>query len=262
MKGFYAALYCELLKIRRSKVFLATIVFFVFISMMMGFLMLVAKHPEVAENSAILSTKASLIGTADWPSYFSLVLQLGLVLGVIGPGIVTVWVFGREYSDRVIKDILVLPVSRFKILSAKFVLVFLWSLLLLTVLYLTCIVSGFFVGLDGWEGNLFRLNFIAFFESALLMNLLVTPVALLTCVSRGYLLPFGFLILIMILTQFVFVGLEGLTPYFPWAIPALITGVAGPDSPHADIFSYSILALTTLAGFLGSAVWWRYADHH
>lgn len=255
-------MYCEILKIRRSRVFLITIVFFVFISMMMGFMMLVAKHPEVAENSALLSTKASLIGPADWSSYFALFLQLGLVLGVIGPGTVTLWVFGREYSDRVIKDILVLPVSRIKILSAKFLLVFLWSLLLITVLFLTCIISGIFVGLDGWDGNLFRLNFIAYFESSLLMILLVTPVALITCVSRGYLLPFGFLILILILTQFVFVGLEGLTPYFPWAIPALITGVAGSDSLLAGIFSYLILALTSLAGFLGTSAWWRYADHH
>jgi len=262
MKEFRVTLYCELLKVRRSKVFLTTIIFFVFVSMMMGFLMLVAKHPEVAENSAILSTKASLFGTANWSSYFALILQLGLVLGVIGPGMVTVWVFGREYSDRVIKDILVLPVSRVKILSAKFVLVFLWSLLLLTVLFLTCTVTGFLVGLDGWERTLFLQNSQAYFVSSLFLILLVTPVALITCVSRGYLLPFGFLILIMIFTQFVFVGLEGLTPYFPWAIPALITGVAGPDSPHANIFSYSILALTSLAGFLGSAAWWRCADHH
>jgi ABC-2 type transport system permease protein len=262
MKSLYAALYCELLKIRRSRVFLISLVFFVFISLMMGLLMLIAKHPELAENSAILSTKASLIGTADWPSYFDLLMQLGLVLGVIGPGIVTIWVFGREYSDRVIKDILAMPVSRFYIICSKLIVVFFWSFLLLTLMFLTGIFAGLLTGLDKWDTALLIKNLIVYSESSLLTILLITPVALITCVSRGYLLPVGFLILIMIITQFLFVGLEGLAPYFPWAIPALITGVAGADTPAAVIVSYIIMGAASLAGFLGTAAWWRYADHH
>lgn len=262
MRSLYAAFYCELLKIRRSRVFLISLVFIGFVSLMFGLLMLIAKHPELAEKSAILSTKASLIGTADWPSYFALLMQLGLVLGVMGPGIVTIWVFGREYSDRVIKDILVMPVSRIHIVSSKFIVTFLWSLLLLTVLYLTGIITGLLIRLDAWDPTVLLQSSLAFSESSLLSILLITPVALIACISRGYLLPVGFLILIMIFTQVLFVGLEGLAPYFPWAIPALITGVAGPDTPIAGFISYLILAATSLAGFLGTTAWWRHADHH
>ena len=155
MKGFYAALITEIIKTKKSKMLWITFLFFAFIAVMMGLLMLVAKHPEIAENSAIISTKASLISKADWPTYMALLLQMALVLGMLGSGIVTIWIFGREYSDRVIKDILALPVSRFNIVLAKSIITFIWSLLLLIVLYLTAILTGIIVKLDGWTSQIF-----------------------------------------------------------------------------------------------------------
>ncbi len=66
----------------------------------------------------------------------------------------------------------------------------------------------------------------------------------------------------MIVTQFVIIGLKFISPYFPWAIPALITGVAGPLNPQANVLSWIILWGTALLGFIGTALWWRFADQH
>ena len=106
MKGFVAALYVEMIKALKSKMLWVTFIFFSFIALMLGFLMLVAKHPEIAGKSDVLSMKASLISKPDWPTFFWLLLQMVLTVGSIGPAIVTIWVFGREYSDRTIKDLL------------------------------------------------------------------------------------------------------------------------------------------------------------
>ena len=262
MKGFYAALITEIMKAVKSKMLWITLLFFAFIAVMMGLLMLVAKHPEIAENSAIISTKASLISKADWPTYLALLLQMALVLGSLGSGIVTIWIFGREYSDRVIKDILALPVSRFNIVLSKSVITFVWSFLLLLILLVATIFTGMLVKLDGWTNQSIIQFASAFTASSLLTILLFTPVSLITCISRGYLLPVGFIILTMIVTQLVGVGLTAVSPYFPWAIPALISGVAGPVNPEANIFSWFILGITSLLGFAGTAAWWRYADQH
>jgi ABC-2 type transport system permease protein len=261
MKEFYAALHTEFMKVWKSKMLWITIVFFLFIAFMMGLLMFIAKHPEIAGNSVILSTKASLISHSNWLAYFGLLMQLILVLGVVGPGIVVVWIFGREYSDRVIKDILALPVSRFRIVSAKFIIGFLWSSLLLVILFGVGILAGFAVKLDGWTSVYFSDNILTFAVCSLLTILLCTPVALITCISRGYLLPIGFIILIMIITQFIFMGMTGITPYFPWTIPGLYSGVAGPGNPEPTALSYFILVITSFSGFAGTAAWWRYADH-
>jgi ABC-2 type transport system permease protein len=262
MKGFYTALNIEFIKVRKSKVLWITIIFFVFISVMLGFLMLVAKHPEIAKNSAIISTKASFIGKTDWPSYLGLLVQFGMALAFVGAGIVTVWIFGREYSDRTIKDILALPVSRISVVSAKFLIAFVWSFLLLVIMFFVSVLSGFAINLEGWSAQLFAHSCALFAETALLTLILLTPVAFITSVSRGYLLPFGFIILTMIVTQFVIIGLKFISPYFPWAIPALITGVAGPSNPAADVISWIILWTTAILGFAGTALWWRYADQH
>jgi ABC-2 type transport system permease protein len=262
MKGFVTALYVEMIKALKSKMLWGTIIFFSFIAFMLGFMMLVAKHPEIAGKSDVLSVKASLISKPDWPTFFWLLLQMVLTVGSIGPAIVTIWVFGREYSDRTIKDLLALPVSRLNIVFSKFVITLIWSFLLLLLLYVFGIISGLIIHLDGWNGDLFLQKSHVYIVSAILTILLFPVITFITCISRGYLLPVGFSILLLIVTQFVFLGFPVITPYFPWAIPGLYSGVAGPLSPKPEVISYIILGITSLMGIAGTTAWWRYADQH
>jgi len=262
MKGFFVALYTEFIKAIKSKMLWATIIFFAFIAVMLGFLMLIAKHPEIAGGSEVMNMKASLISNPDWPTYFSLLMQMVLTVGSIGPAIVTIWVFGREYSDRVTKDLLVLPVSRSNIVFAKFIIVFFWSFLLLLLLYVFATLTGLIIHLDGWDRELFFQKTIMYFASALLTIVLFPVITFITCISRGYLLPVGVAILILIATQFVFVGLPGITPYFLRVIPALYSGISVSLRPKPEVLSYPILGLTSLVGIVGTALWWRYADQH
>jgi ABC-2 type transport system permease protein len=85
-------------------------------------------------------------------------------------------------------------------------------------------------------------------------------VVFMASLGRGYLLPIAFIILIMIITQLMFVAIPGLTIYFPWAFPALLCGVAGPGAPPAEFISYIIYSLMVLAGMLATIFWWQYAD--
>jgi len=64
----------------------------------------------------------------------------------------------------------------------------------------------------------------------------------------------------MIFAQFV--GLVGLGPFFPWAIPGLFS--VAKDAPDFQLHhsSYIILALTFVFGYLATLRWWQHADHH
>jgi ABC-2 type transport system permease protein len=97
---------------------------------------------------------------------------------------------------------------------------------------------------------------------SLLTILLFPVITIITCISRGYLLPVGITILLLISTQFLFMGMPSIAPYFPWAVPALASGVAGPFIPKAGFVSYLILGLTSAVGVVATAAWWKRADQH
>ena len=260
MNGFYATLSTELLKARRSKMLWISMLLFIFMGLMIGLLMLVSKHPEIAGKSVVINTKASLIGKADWPTYLNLLIQMVLTIGSIGSGIVAIWVFGREYTDRVVKDLLALPVARHIFVLSKFIVVVIWSILLLLLLLITALIAGLLVNLDGWSPAGMGNFFISYLVSAFLTVLLCSPVALIACLSRGYLLAVAFVVLTLIMSQFVYAAMPSIIIYFPWAIPALFSGVTGKDMPQPGLISYLVLILTSMAGLLGTAAFWRYAD--
>lgn len=260
MTPFSSALWVEAIKARRSKVLLFSLVFFAFVGVMMGLMAFVAMHPEIAGRSSTLGAKASVLPKADWPHFLALLIQAILALGPLGYGVVTSWVFGREYADRTVKDLLALPVRRSTIVSAKFVVVVLWSVILAITFFGIGVVTGIVVGLPGLSPSLVWNALAPFSVAALLTILLCTPVAFIASAGRGYLLAIGVVILLLIMTQLLGTAAPGMSIYFPWAVPALCSGVAGSALPPAGPVSWIILIITSILGYVGTAAWWELAD--
>ena len=179
-------------------------------------------------------------------------------VGLVGTGFVTSWIFGREFSDHTIKDILALPVSRVYIVLSKFIMVVLWSVVLSFIYFVFGIVFGLLVDLPGLSAGLISENGNIYCVTSLLLILLCTPVAFLASYSRGYIFPIGFVIITMILANFS--GLVGWGPYFPWAVPGLYGIPSGSENMQLNGASYIILICTSLAGLFGTIVLWRYSD--
>ncbi len=259
MKGLIAACWAESLKIRRSKMSWITILACLFMTMMMGFLMFVTKDPDFARKFGLLGTKASLLAiNADWITYLGLFNMVSAMGGLIGFAFITSWVFGREYSDHTITDLLALPVSRISIVLSKFMVVGIWCVLLSLISIVLGILSGGIINLAGWSNETIFQGIYTFMITSLLTILLSTPIAFLASYSRGYLAPISFVIFAVIIAQFV--SILGFAPYFPWAIPALYSGAAG-ESVQLEAISYIIVFLTGFSGLMGTIAWWNLADH-
>jgi len=84
----------------------------------------------------------------------------------------------------------------------------------------------------------------------------VLPFALFASIGRGYLLPMGVAILTLIMANLIMV--VGLGEYFPWAVPGLYAQGESSLTP----ISYWIVFLTSLAGMIGTYLWWKYADQN
>src|SRR5690625_868122 len=142
MSYFFAALKTEGLKIRKSKVIWVTMAAFTIAPLMAGFFMFVLKDPALAKNAGLLGAKAQIAGETNWPSYLDLHAQIIAVGGILIFGFVTSWIFGREYTDRTITDLLALPFSRSVIVLSKFAAAFITNF----ILSVYVVVLGFFIG--------------------------------------------------------------------------------------------------------------------
>lgn len=259
MKGLYASLWAESLKVRKSQIFWITLSAFSFVAVMMGLMVLVSKYPALAGQSTLVSAKSSFFKD-NWHSYFELLIQLILAFGTLGFGIVSGWVFGREYVDRVVTDLLALPIHRSTIVLSKFIIILIWSLLLSLTIFVFGLLTGLAVNIAGWSVGTAYHYFIVFLEASFLTILISTPAASIASFSRGYLAPIGYVIATLIITNIVALGTPSIAPYFPWAIPGLISGLLGPNFPYPGIISYIILFSTSILGVISTLAWWRFAD--
>ena len=260
MKDLTAAFVTECMKLRRSKIFWITLLFFIFIPLMMGLLMFVAQHPDMASKLGLVGTKASFFDENNWEGFFLILNQSVAMIGTIGFGFITSWVFGRDYIQRTVIDILALPVSRSSIVISKFFIVALWCLLLTIIMFLSSIIIGHLIKIPDWSGQVFSQYAYKIFITSFLTLLLITPVAFIASYSKGIIAALAFVILTMIMAQFV--SLVGLGPYFPWAIPGVNTVPAGTEGMQLVFGSYIILLITSILGFFGTIAWWRTADQH
>lgn len=258
MKNIRIAFIAECIKMRRSKIFWVTIGLFIFIPTMMGLLMLVAQHPEIAKKLGIVGTKAELFGENNWYGFLMMMNQLVATVGLIGFGFVTAWVFGREYIERTVTNILVLPVSREAIVIAKLVVVIAWCLMLVLVLLGAGLLMGKAINIPDWSVQVFSAFVRKYVLISVLTILLNTIVAFFASYGKGIILPLAFVIFILIMSQFV--ALVGWGPYFPWAIPGVLSVPEGTEGMKIFFGSYLIVLITSLAGFFATIFWWRYAD--
>jgi ABC-type transport system involved in multi-copper enzyme maturation permease subunit len=261
MNKIMSVIWVEGLKIRRSRMFWGSVIFFIFVSFMMGLLMFVQKYPEISAKLGMIGNKATMLrfGDPEWKNFLRLLNEGFGGIGIMGIGFLTTWVFGREYSDNTLKDLLVLPVSRNLMVLAKFEVVTIWYILL-SVLYLgSGILVGLIIDLPGLSENLLFQNIKVFGITSILILFLCTPVALISCYGRGYLLSMGFVIITVIIANFS--GLVGLGPYFPWSVPGLYGSQLNSPEMRLNTASYVILILTGLSGLIGTVAYWQYADH-
>lgn len=260
MNKMLTAVSVESRKLFHSKVPLITMIALLLVPFIGGFFMVILKNPDAARRLGMISAKAQLAGTADWPSYLGLLAQAISIGGLMVFGFVTSWIFGREYSDRTIKDLLALPISRGIIVASKFILVFVWCLILALTIFLVGLAVGKAIVLPGWSFTILKQGLMVYLTCTILTISLSTPVALFACVGRGYISPLAFVVFTLVFAQIV--AAAGYGSYFPWSVPALASGAAGPDNAALGALSILIVLITSTAGLVSTILWWVYADQN
>lgn len=259
MNDLRNAIWIELRKATRSRMPRFTALGLLLLPLGIAFIMFVVKDPEFARKVGLISTKANLMGrAANWLSYLSLLAQSVAAVGLIFFSLMMSWVFGREFADGTLKDLLAVPVSRVTILMAKYIVVALWCMAATIIIIIAGLFLGVVIGLPGGTSELLMQGITTMVTTACLVTIDVLPVAFFASVGRGYLLPMGVVILTLILANLVVIA--GWGSYFPWSVPGLYTQAMGSQNSNLEPVSYLIVIITGLAGIAGTCLWWQFAD--
>ncbi|MCF7808420.1 MAG: ABC transporter permease [Candidatus Marinimicrobia bacterium] len=260
MSGYVLALQNEILKTLRSKLWILLGIGFSILPLVCALFMVIMKDPEAARDMGLISMKAQLLaGTADWPTMFGM-LNMGIsVAGLILFAIFTSWVFGQEFFNGTNKDLLAIPVKRTDIVFAKFTIVLIWAFLTTLYVFLLALLSAWPVGMPGWSLGLMWQSLLELLIASMLTTSLMSWVGFFACFGRGYLPPMGWAFFTLAMAQIL--AVLGWGEWVPWAVPALLTEMAGPRSEPLGFVSYFSVIVASVLGVLATLTWWLKADH-
>jgi ABC-2 type transport system permease protein len=256
MKTLLNMIWIELRKVLRSRVPFFTALGFLMMPLIGALLIFIYKDPQLARQLGLLGAKANLtVGSADWPGYLNLLVEFTALGGFFFFCLAVSWMFGREFSDGTLKDLLAVPVPRFDILLAKFIVTALWCGALILETYIVGLVLGSIIQLPGGSLAVILHGTGLMAVTAVMSIVLVMPFGFFASLGRGYLLPVGIVILTLILSNLSIT--LGWGEFFPWSVPALVL-----QGVPLSLISYSLVVLTGLAGITGTYLWWKYADQN
>lgn len=256
MRIFFDMIWIELRKVLRSRVPLFTGLGFLMMPLIAALLIFIFKDPQMARQLGLLGVKANLVVvSADWAGYVNLLIEFTALGGFFFFCLAISWIFGREFMDGTVKDLLAVPVPRFAILLAKFIVAALWCAGLIVETSIVGLALGAVIQLPGGSTAMVIHGAGLMAITSVMSIILVLPFGFFASLGRGYLLPIGIAILTVILGNLSIT--LGWGEYFPWAVPGMLF-----QETQIGLFSYGLVILTGFAGVVGTYLWWKYADQN
>jgi ABC-2 type transport system permease protein len=258
MNNLSDMIWIETQKAIRSRMPLWTSLGSLFMPLAVAVLILLARNPEVSQKLGLISAKANLIAysATDWPSYLVLFAEIISAGGFFFFILTVSWVFGREFADGTLKDMLAVPVQRSSILLAKYITVTAWCAVMAIMMLVFGLVMGAIMQLPGGSMSVILDGSVVALITVCLIIADVLPFAFFASVGRGYMLPMALAVLTLIMANMMMV--VGRAEYFPWAIPILFAQGESSLTP----ISYWIVIATSVAGMVATYLWWKYADQN
>lgn len=205
----------------------------------------------VAAFTALLLIKRG----ENWTTFSNNALMfLVAVIGLVGFGVISSWVFAREYTDGTFKDLLALPINRATLFAGKLIAIE------LTAAIVTLLASVITLGL-GW------LLFPSAITTAsvgalvnkigrtLVLNLLLADFwPLIAVKTKSTIMPAA-LAFITLIVGIIFAS-QPLGQVIPWAIPGYLLAHPG----NLPIISHLIVWVIADIGILGTLYCWCRQD--
>ncbi|KKO55378.1 ABC transporter permease [Paenibacillus sp. DMB20] len=239
--------YTELLKLRRAKMFMVSLIgaaaapFMIFI----GYLGYKAKNPGKSVMFSEVWSQTNLYAT--------------LLIGTLLYGVITAYLFNREYTEDTLKNLLTIPVSRTGLIVSKLVLLFFWIMILTFTSWGLIFILGLLAQYEGLSAGVILQSLKEFFIGGSLLFLLSTPTMFVTILFKNY-------VPTIIFTAVITMGNVGIAnreykAVFPWSAAHVIAenGFVPAYPPH---YSYVAILAASVIGLAATIVYFKKTDIH
>lgn len=232
-------IYCEILKLKRSKI----VLFSVLGVLSTPFMMLVEALQTHFEHSEQIFTLSDI--------YENSLLYVMLLMNMMVYVAITSYLFSREYTEKTLKMILPAPVSRIDFITGKFLMLYIWTTVLtvLTWAAMLAFMSAYHVifGLDGFSLKVAGEWLIKFLWGSVLMFLTISPFAYIAEKTKGFVIP-------VIVSAAVVMGSAALSnqkfgALYPWTASLFLVEGRVQSSVYPIPLVIGIIGLVSLIGF-------------
>lgn len=200
-------LHCEYIKLKRSKFLLIGILG----TLIVPFFVTAKSLADYFSNS---ETAISLFSLYDGALMFLMLLFAPMVLTILGA-----WIISREYTDKTLKNIFVIPVSHTTFLTGKLfffailILIFMlisWLEILVLALLCSCFIPAIELTLSSALFFLMKMLF-----GGILLCATQTPLIYLTIRTRGFVVPLVSIAVISLIN--VVLSSSPIAGFYPWS---------------------------------------------
>jgi bacitracin transport system permease protein len=238
-------LYAELLKLKRSNMFLVSIIGAA-VAPFMCFIADVAKRNERPDSPV------------NFGKFFSDTnFYVLMLIGVMLYGVITAYLFNREYVENTLKNILTIPVSKTSLIVSKVILLFIWIMLLTIAAWALTLVFGLIGSFEDLTIIILIKALKEYLIGGTLLFLLAMPTIFVTLLFKDYVPTIIFTIAITMVN--VLISNSKYSGLYPWsATLAIATKTFRPE--YAPIYSYISIFAVSIIGFIATIVCFNKED--
>ncbi|NLL70660.1 MAG: ABC transporter permease [Epulopiscium sp.] len=227
-------LYCEFFKLKRSKMFFISILGAMVAPIMVFAGLIKAK---ITEPDKVITY---------WDMLEQTNLYVLLLFGIIVYGVIAAYLFSREYTENTLKSMLTVPVSKEAFLTAKFLMFFVWMMILTAVAWVSTLFLSIVGNAAEFSATVIMQSFKEYFLGAFLLYLTMSPFVFITLWFKNLASPI--IVVATVVLGNVALANEELAVLFPWSSPYLIA------SRDIAKYNYSIetaLVIILIVFFIG-----------
>lgn len=238
-------LYTELLKLKRSKMFLVSILGAAAVPFMcfIGYLGKRSKNPDVPIqfNEVFSETNMYIV----------------LLIGVLLYGVIASYLFNREYIENTLKSLLTIPVSKMSFILSKFIMLLVWIMTLTIAAWGLTLILGLIGHFKGLSSAVVAESFKQFATGGGLLFLVVTPTIFITLVFKNY-VPGIVFTTVITMVNVMMINSEYRALY-PWSgVWVIVSNMIVPEYPVE--YTYISIFTTFIIGFITTMIYFRKED--